>query len=181
MQQFLQQNGRVIRSIARDGNCFFRAISCHLLGNESEHIYARSLLLRFENLNESLFEKYLIPPFNKSTIEEHIHHLLRPGVWCTQVELLALATYYQVPLYCCITSDGTSYHWEVTNPIAPVSALRYPDITEEDPLHGIKPSSHFEFLYWDKLHFDVILCKEANLPSVSPPTIPVVHHFMSVD
>ena len=78
--------------------------------------------------------------------------------------------------FCCVTnSDGTSYHWEVTYPIAPLHTLKYPDI---DPLHGITPSSHFEFLSWEKLHFDVLLFQET---SISPPNIPLKHHFMSID
>ncbi len=61
VQKFLSLNGRCIRNIARDGNCFFRTISCHLLGTECEYIAVRTLLLRFENLNQALFEKVSSP------------------------------------------------------------------------------------------------------------------------
>ena len=182
VQQFLLRSGRCIRSIAKDGNCFFRTASCHLLGTEREHLAVRTLLLRFENLNQTLFEKRLIPTFNKPSFRDHIRHLSRPSIWCTQVELMALATFYQVPLYyCACSTDGTSYHWEVIKPIATRDSLRYPEIVEEDPLHGIQPQNHFEFLYWECLHFDLIICQETSLPGSSYPDIPSVHHFVTVD
>lgn len=43
VQEFLLQSGRIIRSIIADGNCFFRTVSCHLLGDECEHNAVRTL------------------------------------------------------------------------------------------------------------------------------------------
>ncbi len=53
------------------------------------------------------------------------------------------------------------------NLIATRDSLRYPEIVEEDPLHGIQPPNHFEYLYWGHLHFDLTLLQETNLPSSS--------------
>ena len=128
-QEFLAQSGRRISSIKGDGNCLFRALAFHILGDEELYYPVRSFLVRFESKNSDLFATRLIPGrgLNKPTIREHINHLMRPGTWGTHVELQAIATYYQVPIYICIHNrKNKGYHWEITKPICGHSEVHFP-------------------------------------------------------
>ena len=60
VNRFLAGQGRKIKSSQPDGNCLFRCFSYQLLGKEDEHIAVRSLLVRFENLNQETFAPYLM-------------------------------------------------------------------------------------------------------------------------
>ena len=133
VHQFLLQSFRTVKHIKKDGNCLFRAVAFHTLGDEDKHDDIRTLLVRFENLNKALFESRFIPSPNAVSFRDHFKHQLWPGVWGTQVELMANATLFQVPVYCCYTNlSGAKYHWEAIKPIATPANLRVPEIVEED-------------------------------------------------
>ena len=133
VHQFLLQSFRTVKHIKKDGNCLFRAVAFHTLGDEDKHDDIRTLLVRFENLNKALFESRFIPSANATSFRDHLKHQLWPGVWGTQVELMATATLFQVPVYCCYTNlSGAKYHWEAIKPIATPANLRVPEIVEED-------------------------------------------------
>lgn len=100
LQRFLAGCGRKIKEINGDGNCFFRTLSHILLNTEEEHLSIRDLLVRFENLNSDVFEK-MMTEVHKPTFREHINHIMRLGKWATHVEVLAAATYFQLPVYFC--------------------------------------------------------------------------------
>ena len=53
---------------------------------------------RFENKNTSIFSS-LLTSINEPDMSSHIKKMLRPGIWDSHVELLAAATYFQVPIY----------------------------------------------------------------------------------
>ena len=61
-----------------DGNCLFRSLSHQLLNTQEEHDFIRTTLVRFENLNQSVFAKYLSPPVTAPSITEHIQRILHP-------------------------------------------------------------------------------------------------------
>ena len=121
--------------VAGNGNCLFRAVSYLLYGHQNAHWSFRDLIIRFENLNSSIFECKMTG-VNETTFAAHIRKLSHPNSWATHIEVLAIATYFQVPLYFCtdppLPSTGSMYCWECYNPIASSKALRYPILT--DPL-----------------------------------------------
>ena len=47
------------------------------------------------------FLVFLIPGVYKNTIEEHVCHVSAEGTWATQVEVIATATAFDVPVYFC--------------------------------------------------------------------------------
>ena len=61
VHQFLLQSFRTVKSIKKDGNCLFRAVAFHTLGDEDKHDDIHTLLVRFEDLNKALFESRFIP------------------------------------------------------------------------------------------------------------------------
>ena len=181
VHQFLFQGFRTVKHIKKDGNCLFRAVAFHTLGDEEKHDDIRTLLVRFENLNKALFESRFIPSGNTTSFHDHLKHQLWPGVWGTQVELMATATLFQVPVYGCYTNlSGTKYHWEAIKPIATPANLRVPEIVEEDPVANMHTPHHFELLYWELTHFDCIVSQPDNSLCTSFPVLSGTEHFMDL-
>lgn len=58
---FLHQSLRTLKAIQRDGNCLFRCVAFHTLGDENNHDAIRTLLVRFEHLNKALFAPRFYP------------------------------------------------------------------------------------------------------------------------
>ena len=50
-------------------------------------------------MDRGIFETYLLPLTNKPTFEEHLQLLHNPTSWATQTEVLAVATYFRVPVF----------------------------------------------------------------------------------
>ena len=61
-----------------------------------------------ENLNKDTFSRFLMPGINSETIDDHIRMISSPRTWATQVEVVAAASVFQVPLYYC-TQDKNIY------------------------------------------------------------------------
>ena len=170
--------------IVGDGNCMFRALAFHILGDEKSHFALRSLLVRFENLNGSTFSPRLISGVNGvnlPTFEKHIDHMLKPKSYGTHVELQAAATYYQVPIYIWTRNrQGEGYHWEVIKPLCACSEVCAPLVAENCltfPLQHYK-NSHFEIFHHD-CHYDAIVSSSTGTLSESEPMMQEV--LTSVD
>ena len=98
LTSFLNSEGRMIYRVLADGNCMFHALSHQLFGSPNKDFDVRSLLVRFESKNRSIFSS-LLTSLNEPDINSHIRKMLAPGVWGTHVELVAAATYFQIPAY----------------------------------------------------------------------------------
>ena len=55
---------------------------------------------------------------NESTIEEHIKKIGLPHTWGTHIEVLAMATLYEISVYMYVTQQSPTgcYYWEEVNP-----------------------------------------------------------------
>ena len=78
----------------------------------------RAEVLKFEQINEYLLLSFL---YHQST-NHHFKNISSfykqcPGSWATQVEVVTVATMFQVPVYYYKSSQDGVYHWEVTNPL----------------------------------------------------------------
>ena len=69
-----------------------------LFQSQHQHYAIRSVLARFENLSRGTIEKILMPAVNEPTFSGHIRKLITPCAWATHVEVMAAATYFQVPV-----------------------------------------------------------------------------------
>ena len=164
---FLQQSGRKIKKTHGDGNCLFRCFSFFLFGREGQHLTVRSILMRVENLNKEVFEGKLTD-LNEPSIREHVHKLLRPNTWGTHVEIMAAATYFQVPVYFCYKNTMGIYKWDVVKPLCPLEKLRLPDLTgmfaDIPPKpDDLPPLTHFELLYHSNVHYDCVVSHSGYL------------------
>ena len=129
----------------------YRAISYSVTNDEENYSSIGLLLQIFENLNKELF-RGVLSSVNKPTIEEHIAHMGIPNTWGTQVELLAIATYYQVPV-CTYVVDDANLRWEVIKPLSNAAHLYYPITMDGE---SYTPHGHFEPLYYPNSHYDSI-------------------------
>lgn len=133
LHSFLSQWDRKVVPVAADGNCLFWAVSHLLFHNENAHWPLWDLIIRFENLNSSIFERRMTS-INATTFAGHIRKLCHPNTWATHIEVLAIATYFQVPVYFCThppqPSTGGTYWWVCCNPITSSEVLWYPILTE---------------------------------------------------
>ncbi len=168
---FLNGEGRMIFKVLADGNCMFHALSHQLFGSPKRDFEVRSLLVRFENLNASIFSP-LLTTINAPDMNSHIKKLHRPGIWGTHVELLAAATYFQISIY---IVKGNQCAWEVLHPLRPTSNLKYqlcPEIdTEAEDFHL---PHHVELLHTNDCHYDSLISISGQL-SETLPRIPETH------
>ena len=171
LSDFLQPSGQMIQPIKPDGNCLFRSVSFHLLGDEDGHWEVRSMLVRFENLNQRLFQNRLVEGINASTITQHIRRMLTPCVWGTHIELMAVATMFQIPVYYVSKNCNGPYKWQVIHPLEKPHNLRYPLIMSEEPYKSMKTPSHMEFLYHENCHYDSIVASATNAVPPTPPQL----------
>ena len=150
---FLQSNGRSLYLISGDGNCLFRAISFGLFGADDKHYEIRTAIVRLINLNGNIFSNFLIPSVNHATIEEHVSHMMHNSVWGTQVEIVAAATLFQIPVYVC-SFTPTYYSWNITKPL-PTDNIRIPELLTDELILNNSAVTHLE-LYYHGSHYDAI-------------------------
>ena len=166
---FLQTSARKVHSVKGDGNCFFRCISYHLVADEEQYYCIRLLLERFENLNQSLFEGRLVEGVTGQNMTQHIAKL---GIPNTHIELMATATLFQVPLYCCMPHhDDTEYSWHIFQPLKPADKIRIPVILSEEPYSSFAKCHHFEITLINNNHYDCVVFKDTEKVCETPPSL----------
>ena len=177
---YLQVSGHKLHSIAGDGNCIYRTISYAFLGTEDHHLIIRSSIVRLINLNRDKFLHYLIPSVNKPTIDEHIRHMMLRNNWPTQVEILAAATLYRLPIYFCTTSLATdSFKWGVIKPLL-AEKIRFPHLVDEEYREANNTLNHIE-MYHEGHHYDAIVSVDGNDCLEVPELTGVTHSDISID
>lgn len=172
---FLNRHGRERVSSLGDGNCLFRSLSYNLFHTQEYHYELRALLIRFENLNQAKFKGHLK---SKLTVLEHVMKLSVSNSWGTDLEILAAASYYQIPaFYCCKNNITREWVWNRIDPVAPSSQLRYPLIVDNTFPIESKPT-HFELVYWTNTHYDGIVSKITSRVHTEIPEINVTHDYV---
>ena len=157
---FLASSGRKVKPIIGDGNCLFRTLSDQLFNTQDEHLLVRTTLVRLENLNKSVFQNYLLSQVNTNTITSHIESILRLYVWGTDMEVIAAASLFQIPVYFTKESDPVDgeYHWQAIYPL-PSEKLRYPKIVD----HPLLKWPHLITLIW---------CTK-GIPTMTPSSVSI--------
>ena len=151
----------------------FRSMSHQLFASPDKDFEVRSLLVRFESKNRSVFST-LLTEINEPDIASHIKQMLRPGIWGTHVELFAAATYFQIPMYI-LKASSKECKWEVFRPLGPHQNFQYqlcPEIDiEAEDFH--RPD-HFELLHSLNCHYDSII-SSSGAACIRQPTIEEIH------
>lgn len=160
-----------------DGNCFYRSISYQLFGTQEEDCTVRSVITSMENLNKKVFSSFLIHGTNKDTIEEHIHCVRMEGTWATQVEVVATATVFEIPVYFCVKTRGQErYVWNVIKPLkCETQEIRLPTLPELDGKTSLLKPDHFELFYHESSHYDAVVSVTTGKVCQNHPTILTSH------
>ena len=104
-------------------------------------------------LNKNIFKQFFIPTLKAKTFEELCEHNWKPGIWATQVEVVAAATIL----------------WNVIHPLTN-SLIHYPCPPNIDAVTLLKPS-HFELLYHKNLHYDTVVAVHSGKVSTDKPIL----------
>ncbi|XP_050416583.1 uncharacterized protein LOC126830265 [Patella vulgata] len=100
--------------IQGDGNCFFRALSKDIYGQESFHSEVRQAVVDVIEKYPKEFEQYLD---SGASLREHINEMRLPSTWSTTMEIYAAATLLQRDIFV-LSPDhtGDSYNWLLFQP-----------------------------------------------------------------
>ena len=125
------------------------------------------LVVRFENLNQGLFTAHLHPP--ELSVATHLNKMANPFQWETDLEIIAIATYFQRPIYYVTDSPSGKFHWEVILPLKE-KGLRYPEVVDNpgDP----QAFTHLELQYITGQHYNSIVSTETGHHALDIPAIP---------
>ena len=134
----------------------------------------RTVLYQMENLNKDIFSRFLIPRHVSETIVDHIRTISSPQSWATQVEVVAAASVFQVPVYYC-SKNKDSYKWNVVKPFFSYQCtLKLPALPQpDDSITRLRPTL-FE-LFYDNRHYDAIVSATTGKVCTSPPTLSHSH------
>lgn len=113
LKEFLKRTGREIDSIIGDGNCFFRAVSKILYGNQRFYGEIRHAVVDVMDEYPEKFEAFTDEPISK-----HIKEMRADKVWATQTEIYAAATLLNRDIYILSPEydNGRSYRWLLFKP-----------------------------------------------------------------
>ena len=130
-------------------------------------------MIRFEKLNSKVFERRLIHGVNESMFAAHWRKLCHPCTWATHIEVMATATYFQVPVYFCTQAPSGFYRWEVFKPLQiPNYQFKHPLLPfPEEILPALHIPRHFELSYTQKRHYDCVVSLENGEVCTTPPPL----------
>lgn len=171
--QFLKAIGRRRKVTLGDGNCFFRALSYIVFGDQDHHQQIRSHLSEFIHLNAHILQRFVW----EGTMEQHVSRMRNLGTWATQVELAATATFFQIPVFSCSPHPATGeYQWLLIRPLT--DDRTYPVV--ESSLRSIISVSHIELCNTSATHFDCIVCQEDGTLPTTAPVLSTPHLFIDI-
>ena len=152
-----------------DGNCLLRSMSYEPFKTEEHHIKVHNNVVWLTSCNREEFSKFLLPVIdNCPTISDHIRTMSLPEIWGTDIEIIALSTLLQIPVYTC-TQDSTCIWWEVIRPL-PAQCFRFP-LVVKSLFQEQEHLDHIELLYFREQHNDAIVCAKTGKISTSLPQL----------
>ncbi|CAN8070282.1 unnamed protein product [Agarophyton chilense] len=86
--ELLRPTGLLIRDVANDGNCFFRAVSDQLYGYEDEHMKLRELACDYLEQNADHYKHFID---EEQSFDEYVSEMRNDGVWADNLELQAIS------------------------------------------------------------------------------------------
>ena len=92
---------------------------------------------------------------NEATIEEQIIHVSTSGTWATQVEVLATASVFEVPVFYCMQDSQEGYKWRVVKTVTRL--MKFPDLPDVDYSITLLKPGHFELFYHENSHYDAVM------------------------
>ncbi len=90
--------------------------------------------------------------------------MLRPDTWATHVEVIAAATYFQVPVYFLTQADVLK--WKVVRPLSGCRTFGFLFLQELSAVQTV--ITHFELVYYPNRHYDCVVsvCGDWGVPTI---------------
>ena len=147
LEPFLKQHRCAPKRIPGDGNCLFRALSFQLTGTSDYYSQLREEIADFESKEKSVFQIHYKP---QEMFDDHIKEIRRDGVWGTELEILATATYFQLDIRVATDISGTA-EWNTYRPCnEAVSSTGIPVLEKK----------RMDIMCVNNNHFDAVICGE---------------------
>ena len=135
-----------------DGNCLFRSFSYAIYGSQDMHFDLRNKLVGVLRSNRHKFDHLIM---QHTSMEQHIKQMSKLGTWGTQVEIFAMATLYNIPVYVASQHPKSlNYSWCKYTPIALDDSTSQEIFTND--------ITHVEIIHMNGNHFDTIEPTIAN-------------------
>ena len=114
---------------------------------------------------------------NKPTIKDHIRHIGIPSTWGTHIEVLAVATYFKMPVYIACATRNLCI-WQVVKPLQ--SKLSYPILSQDDrDMPEMESIDLFEIAHHSS-HYDSIDSTTSGNATRTEPELPFQHNSTPV-
>ncbi|XP_052710760.1 uncharacterized protein LOC128185124 [Crassostrea angulata] len=146
------------RSIVGDGNCFFRALSFAIFGDECHHFKIRSIIVNHLLKNEQTFLSFLRSGYQSVCNYVMKKGMLKNGVWATEVEIIAAAHLLQTDIF---VFDNSGKSW-----------ARFSGKQANSRLSVEPEAIYLKHCY--RAHYEVVLSvddQEENIPKRSASTV----------
>lgn len=111
-QQLMNAGCLIIREVAGDGNCLFRAISDQMTGRETRHDAYRQQCCQFMTDNEDDFAPFLLEEENHGSFSDYVAAMRRNREWGGNLELQALSLALNVNI---VVHQLDQPRWELCN------------------------------------------------------------------
>ena len=86
-----------------DGNCFFRAITMYLTGNEDDHIQFRAMVVNHVQNN---FVSYLnVSEKTDDEFSEYLTNMKKTRHWADTDIIIATSSFLKTPIVCYLPQD----------------------------------------------------------------------------
>ena len=172
LQPFLLTQGRTIERVLGDGNCLFRALSLQLTGSQDHHLTLRKAIARSESKIES-FRGIHAAILNKTSFVEHVKNMAKTCVWGTSLEIIAVASIFQVNIFVLSDSYRTGKPtWLKYSPNEKiVNELTRPGNSKllRTGLPSTLQRQWLEITYSSRCHFDSVVSLQST-GQLSPPS-----------
>jgi hypothetical protein len=124
-----------IENVKGDGNCFFRAISSEMIGNEESHNEIRNAVVTFMTCRVE-FNEFIGTPTH-----EYLNNsaMGSSGTWATDIEIIATATLLQTNIYVYATVSGCM-KWLKHNPLFHVEGVN----SFGESIYLVNSNDHFQ-------------------------------------
>lgn len=106
--------GRQVDYIRGDGNCYFRALSKEMYGNEDYHAEWRQAVCDVIARNPNVFAQYI----DGGDVATHVKQMRELGTWATTCEIYATSTLLERLVYVLAPTPNlrNEYHWLLFSP-----------------------------------------------------------------
>ena len=88
-----------------DGNCFFRALSVSMYGNQNEYGALRAGVARFISTQS---QSAALTPYDRDALRQRAAYISSNGTWAAEDIILATANNLQLAIHVCFAASGTS-------------------------------------------------------------------------